>query len=55
MAEQDQEVVRIFVVEDDPVYTNFMKYVLGLNPDFEVEVFSTGKAFLDQLNRQPVS
>ncbi len=53
MAEQDQEVVRIFVVEDDPVYTNFMKYVLGLNPDFEVEVFSTGKAFLDQLHRQP--
>jgi len=45
--------VHIFVIEDDPVYTKFMKYVLGLNPDFEVTCFSTGREFLQQLHRRP--
>lgn len=49
----DQETVRIFVVEDDPVYTKFMKYVLGLNPDFDVTFFATGKEFLRELHRSP--
>ena len=45
--------VRVFVVEDDPVYTKFMKYVLGLNPDFDAEYFSTGQDFISQLHRRP--
>lgn len=49
----DQDTVRIFVVEDDPVYTKFMKYVLGLNPDFEVTFFATGKEFLRELHQRP--
>lgn len=49
----DQDTVRIFVVEDDPVYTKFMKYVLGLNPDYEVTFFVTGKEFLRELHRHP--
>lgn len=53
MATPEQDVIRIFVVEDDPVYTNFMKYVLGLNPDFEAEFFRTAKEFMGQLHRRP--
>lgn len=45
--------VRIFVVEDDQAYAKFLKYVLGLNPDFEVEFFSSGKDCLDNLHRNP--
>lgn len=47
MESKDQ--VKISVVEDDPAYAKFLKYVLGLNPDFEVTFFTTGKAFLDNL------
>ncbi len=47
------DTIRIFVIEDDPVYTKFMKYILGLNPDFEVTCFSTGKDFLRELHRRP--
>lgn len=49
----EPETIRIFVIEDDPVYTKFLQYVLGLNPDFEVTCFSTGKEFVQQLHRRP--
>ncbi len=45
--------VKIFAVEDDPVYSKFLKYVLDLNPDFEVELFNNGKDCLAQLHRSP--
>lgn len=51
MYENDQ--VRIFVVEDDPAYTKFLKYVLGLNPDFEPEFFTSGKECISQLHKKP--
>jgi DNA-binding NtrC family response regulator len=49
----DNEQVKIFVVEDDPIYTKFLKYVLGLNPDFEVEYFATGKDCISNLHKRP--
>jgi DNA-binding NtrC family response regulator len=49
----EKDPVKIFVVEDDPAYTKFLNYVLGLNPDFEVEYFSTGKTFLSNLHKNP--
>lgn len=49
----EPETIRIFVIEDDPVYTKFLQYVLGLNPDFEVTCFATGKEFLQQLHLRP--
>ena len=49
----DKGPVKIFVVEDDPAYTKFMQYVVGLNPDYEVEFFSTGKECIDNLQKQP--
>jgi DNA-binding NtrC family response regulator len=50
----EKDPVRIFVVEDDPAYSKFLKYVLALNPDFEVQVFSSGKDFISQLHQRPV-
>ncbi len=49
----DKDPVKIFVVEDDQAYTKFLKYVLGLNPDFEVEFFTTGKECVDNLHKNP--
>ncbi|MBL7848543.1 MAG: sigma-54-dependent Fis family transcriptional regulator [Cyclobacteriaceae bacterium] len=49
----DPGTVRIFVVEDDPVYTKFMKYVLGLNPDWTVTCFSTAQEVLQRLHERP--
>ncbi|MBX2944177.1 MAG: sigma-54-dependent Fis family transcriptional regulator [Cyclobacteriaceae bacterium] len=49
----EKDPVKIFVVEDDQTYTKFIKYVLGLNPDLEVEYFTTGKQFLGALNKRP--
>lgn len=49
----DKDPVKIFVVEDDPAYTKFLKYVLGLNPDYEVEFFTTGKDCINNLQKNP--
>ncbi len=49
----EKDPVKIFVVEDDPAYTKFLKYVLGLNPDYEVEYFTTGKDCVSNLHKKP--
>ena len=43
----------IFIVEDDPFYGQLLKYHLSMNPDYEVVLFQTAKACLDQLHRKP--
>jgi DNA-binding NtrC family response regulator len=49
----EKDPVKIFVVEDDPAYSKFLRYVLGLNPDFDVEYFTTGKECLQNLHKNP--
>lgn len=49
----EKDPVRIFVVEDDPVYTKFLQYVLGLDPDFDVEYYTSGRQCIAALNRRP--
>lgn len=49
----EKDPVKIFVVEDDPAYSKFLKYVLGLNPDFDVEYFTSGKECLQNLHKNP--
>lgn len=44
---------KIFIVEDDPFYGRLLKHHLSLNPDYEVELFSSGKACLQELYRKP--
>ncbi len=48
-----QNTTRIFVVEDDPIYQRMVKYVMELNPDHEVHLFSSGQECLQRLNLQP--
>jgi two-component system, NtrC family, response regulator AtoC len=47
------EQFKIFIVEDDPWYADILKYHLSLNPDFEVEIYSTGKDCLSNLYKRP--
>src|SRR5688572_21021433 len=49
----EKDPVKIFVVEDDPAYTKFLKYVLGLNPDYELEYFNSGKDCIANLYKNP--
>jgi len=44
---------KVFVVEDDPWYQELITYTLGLNPDFEIRKFGSGKELLDALDEKP--
>lgn len=44
---------RIFVVEDDEWYNRLLVHNLSLNPDYDIESFSTGKGCLDNLYKEP--
>ncbi|MBS1490794.1 MAG: sigma-54-dependent Fis family transcriptional regulator [Bacteroidetes bacterium] len=49
----EKDPIKIFVVEDDPTYTKYLQYVLGLDPDFETEFYTTGQDCLNQLHKKP--
>jgi len=44
---------KIFVVEDDEWYNRLLVHNLSLNPDYEIESFTTGKDCLNNLNKNP--
>ncbi len=44
---------KIFVVEDDEWYNRLLVHNLSLNPDYEIESFTTGKDCLVNLNKNP--
>lgn len=44
---------KIFVVEDDEWYSEFLKYSIELIPEFEAEIFRSGKEVLAHLHEQP--
>lgn len=44
---------QVFVVEDDPTYAKFLKYVLELNPDIALHLFDTGKGCIENLHLKP--
>lgn len=44
---------KIFIVEDDPWYGGILEYHLGLNPDYHVSLFTTGKDLLANLHQKP--
>ncbi|MHB1277035.1 MAG: sigma-54-dependent transcriptional regulator [Bacteroidia bacterium] len=45
--------IKIFIVEDDEWYSEFLIYHLTLNPDYEVKKFRTAKDFLGALTENP--
>ncbi|PKP46877.1 MAG: regulator [Bacteroidetes bacterium HGW-Bacteroidetes-11] len=44
---------KIFIVEDNNLYANLLQHNLALNPDFDVEIFATGKDCLSNLYKMP--
>lgn len=44
---------RIFIVDDDPWYSEILEYHLSLNPDFEIHRFESGKDCLKNLHLMP--
>lgn len=44
---------KIFIVEDEAIFSRIIAHHLSLNPDYEVDVFANGKQFLSNLYRNP--
>ena len=44
---------KIFVVEDNEWYNKLLVHNLSLNPDYEIESFSTGKELIQNLHKSP--
>ncbi|MFN4956288.1 MAG: sigma-54-dependent transcriptional regulator [Cyclobacteriaceae bacterium] len=49
----EKDPVKLFVVEDDPAYTRFLRFVVELNPDIEPTFFSSGQECLNHLHLHP--
>jgi len=44
---------KIFIVEDDPWYGEILEYHLSLNPDYQIEKFTSAKECLKNLYKKP--
>ncbi len=44
---------KIFIVEDDPMYGRVLSYHMSQNPEYQVEVFATGKECIDNMYKKP--
>src|SRR5690349_4605433 len=44
---------KIFIVDDDPWYGEILEYYLSMNPDYEIQRFSTAKDCLANLGKKP--
>lgn len=44
---------KIFLVEDDPFYGRLLRHHLTMNPDYNVELLTTGKECLESLYKKP--
>jgi two-component system response regulator AtoC len=47
------ELLKIFIVEDDQAFGEILRYYISSDHDFEIEVFETGQALLDNLYKNP--
>ncbi len=48
-----KESLRVFIIEDDKLYGEMLRYHLSLNPLYEVLLFNTGKGCIDNLYQNP--
>jgi DNA-binding NtrC family response regulator len=48
-----EKAFKIFVVEDDEWYNRLLVHTLSLNPDYEIQSFTTGKDCLTNLHQAP--
>lgn len=44
---------KVFVVEDDKWYNNFLQYIVSLNPEYSVQTFLNAKDCIDNLHQKP--
>jgi len=44
---------KIFIVEDDPWYGQILQHHLGMNPDYDLKLFSSGRDLLNNLYKKP--
>lgn len=44
---------KVFIVEDDPWYGQLLRHHLGMNPDYEISLFTNGKDCLSQMHLHP--
>ncbi|WP_107038048.1 sigma-54-dependent transcriptional regulator [Brumimicrobium mesophilum] len=44
---------KIQIVEDDPWYSQILKHHLSMNPDYEIELFTSGKELISNLYKKP--
>lgn len=49
----EKRTLKIFVVEDDAWYGQILLHHLGLNPDFQIELFTRGADLLKNIYRKP--
>ncbi|MBS1730393.1 MAG: sigma-54-dependent Fis family transcriptional regulator [Bacteroidetes bacterium] len=45
--------IKIFVVEDDPIYRSLLVHFLSLNPDYQVKSYENAASFYKDLTEQP--
>ncbi|MCC6720817.1 MAG: sigma-54-dependent Fis family transcriptional regulator [Bacteroidia bacterium] len=45
--------LKVYIVEDDPLYGKIIQYNLSLNPDIEAKLFSNANDFLNKLEENP--
>jgi len=45
--------VKIYIVEDDPMYLKYLDHIISLNPDHEIKKFTTGNALLSAIHEKP--
>lgn len=44
---------KIFLVEDDEFYSKLLRHHLSLNPDYDVEIYTSGKELLENMYKRP--
>lgn len=49
----DEKPFKIFVVEDNEWYNKLLVHNLSLNPDYEIESFTTGRELIQNLHKSP--
>ena len=49
----DNKLIKIFIIEDDMIFSKAVKFSLEKNLNYDVSVFATGKDFLDNLHKGP--
>ncbi|MFA5103454.1 MAG: sigma 54-interacting transcriptional regulator, partial [Candidatus Thermoplasmatota archaeon] len=51
--EPSRVTMKIFIVEDEPMYARMLEHHLSKNPDHEIELYASGKECLDNLYKKP--